>query len=149
MDTGAVILFRKGDGESMALVQLRPTDRFTFFFEDSSGSTGRLRFYFSDDEFSTTTPFLRGIAQTLYFRLVTITNASVNRVNAYTTYRFVPADPPTGTMGREVTFVWERAMIVMPVRQPLDSLLPDAIDDLDVQAIINLLSVAGNFLGVV
>lgn len=133
----------------MALVQLRPTDRFTFFFDDASKSTGRLRFYFSDDEFLTSTPYLRGVAQTLYFRLITLSNASINRVNAYTTYRFIPPDEPTGVMGRAVTFVWERATIVMPVRQPLDQLLPADLSDTDVQAIINLLSVAGSFLGVI
>lgn len=133
----------------MALVQVSPTDRFTFFFEDGSGSTGRLRFFFGDDDFRTSTPFLRGVAQTLYFRLVTLTDASINRVNAYTTYRFLPPDPPTGTMGREVTFSWDNAMIVMPVRQPLDALLPDDLSAEDVQAIINLLSSFGTFLGVI
>lgn len=133
----------------MAIVQVTPTDRFTFFFEDSSGSVGRLRVYFSDNDFLTSPPFLRGVAQTFYFRLVTLTDAAINRVNAYTTYKFLPPDPATGTMGREVTFTWDRAMIVMPVRRPLDELLPDDLSADDVQAIINMLSLAGNFVGVI
>lgn len=133
----------------MALVHLMPTDRFTFFFTDSTGSVGRLRVYFSDNDFLSTTPFLRGVAQTFYYRLISLTNASVNRVNAYTSYRFFPPDAPTGLMGRSVTFVWERAIIVMPVRQPLDAALPSDLSSNDVQAVIGILQIAGSFLGVI
>jgi len=119
----------------------------TAFFQDASGSVGRLRVRRATDwDF-----VLGGVTVQLIYWAKALSDASLVRANAYTRVRAINPSPPTGRIGREVTLVFNDAIIVLPVSETLATLPLDQIEDA-IETLIDLAELAtyfGDYLGLI
>jgi len=119
----------------------------TAFFRDSSGSIGRLKVRRATDwDFA-----LGEVTAQLIYWAEQLSDASLVRANAYTRVRVINPSPATGRIGREVTLVFDDAIVVLPINTEIAALLPDEIEQ-QIDTVLNLAELAalfGEYLGLI